>query len=112
MKHTEGPWKIMYTTPPDSGESTLSVVPASTKEGVIVTPICKVSPARTENDTDRANAILISKAPELLKVLETLVEAAQQEHDSGVEEGIYENKPRQDIINLKYLLAQAKGEQL
>jgi hypothetical protein len=62
-KHTPGPWQAMYSTP-IGGESALAVLPGTAKEGEIVTPICKVSPESLENETDRANALLIAAAPE------------------------------------------------
>lgn len=72
LKYTSGPWKVMYTTS-DDGECFLSVVPANTEEGETVTPICKISPMRSENETDKANASLIAAVPDMENALRSFV---------------------------------------
>lgn len=56
------------------------------------------------------NASLFAAAPDLLKALEDLVADMEEDQDSGVDEGIYDDAPREDIIKLKALIARAKGE--
>lgn len=56
------------------------------------------------------NAILFAASPKLLAALEQVVSDMEEEQKSGEDEGLYEKEPRQDIVNLKELIALAKGE--
>lgn len=76
MSHTPAPWQVMFSTSVD-GKVCLAIWDARTVEGQIGSPICKISPIETVNESDKANAQLIAAAPELLETLKALYEYCQ-----------------------------------
>ena len=61
------------------------------------------------SDIERhANAF--AALPELVAALEEQVSDMEEDQRSGVEEGIYEDEPREDIEYLQALIKKAKGE--
>lgn len=67
LTHTPGPWYVNTSTPTNGmTEPALAVFPAAVGPGTVGSPICKVSPESTMNQTDIANATLIAAAPDLL----------------------------------------------
>jgi hypothetical protein len=69
VSHTPGPWIVNVGEVPTLGGDALGVIRENHKEGEIEPSICIISRMDRLDDADRANALLISAAPDLLEVL-------------------------------------------
>ena len=68
MKHTEGPWEVKTATENISVGEELFVGNLE-DGGYILNPICKLPTPNKHNPNSKANARLISSAPDLLEAL-------------------------------------------
>lgn len=99
------PWKT--STHMDNGD----VVVRDATNRIIANFSCDAGshPNRLRQQDIDQYAILFSVAPQLLAALEGLVEKMEEDQTTGVDEGIYENEPREDIAALRELIEKAKG---
>ena len=114
-KWTPGPWQVMYSTD-KSGECALAVWIDEAYDGMVGSPICKVSPESCETEQDKANAQLIAASPELFEALINLwpyIQDLQSENFSDPNAGIFEDeKLTQAYNNAKAVIAKATGKEV
>lgn len=103
IKHTPHPWKLKRVKD-DEGQTMGHGIYGANGDAIIFID----TPQYTHYEEIEANLRLMTASPKLLAALEGLVSDMEEEQASGVEEGIYEDEEREDITQLKLLIAEAK----
>jgi len=92
MKHTDGPWEVVYM-----GDKPFIKLP----NGVVFS----VNPAMIPRDYDEANARLIAAAPEMVAALEAAADAFRFIAGQNTPW-----EPHPALLQIEAVLAKAKGE--
>ena len=98
IKHTPGPWVVGMSS--DNGIHCIDAIDPKDGKRFEVCEVWGIDHDKTECEISKANARLISSAPDLLEALEDLMEAVKDHYAAGG----YEWKQARAAI------AKAKGE--
>lgn len=106
-QYTPGPWEVGYASPENRETSTLAVWKKEVLDAGFGSVVCKISPEKTMDETDKANAHLIAAAPELLEALIKSIRVIKQWHGADVFDIYYNNAP--EMKPIREAIAKAKG---